>query len=71
MIYPLNAPFLAYFKRTEYLRRLAAAGGLVHFYPVGDELPEVFVGRHHKNLKARRLGLMGEGSDHVVGLIAR
>ena len=71
MIYPLNIPLLAYFKRTKYLRRFAPTSGLVHFYPVGDELPEVLVGCHHKNFKARRLRLMGEGSDHVVGLVAR
>ena len=71
MIYPLNIPLLAYFKRTKYLRRLAPAGGLVHFYPVGDELSEVLIGRHHKNFKTSRLSLMGKGSNHVVGLVAR
>jgi hypothetical protein len=71
LIHPLNTPFLAYFKRTKYLRRFAPPSGLVHFDLLGDKLSEVLVWRHHKNLKTSRLRLMGKGPYHVVGLVAR
>ena len=47
------------------------AAEAVHLDMLGDELGEVLVGRHHDNLvEARELGLVTEGADNVVGLVA-
>ncbi len=47
------------------------AAEAVHLNMLGDELGEVLVGRHHDDLvEARELGLVAEGADDVVGLIA-
>ena len=52
------------------LRVITLACRVVDFHTIGDELPEVFVGRHHVGVYAVVMRQMGKGAYHVVGLKA-
>ena len=71
LIHPLNAPLFADLGGPHHFGGLASAGRLVHLDSVGDKLPKILVRRHHEHLKAGLFGLVGQGSDHVVGLVTR
>ncbi len=65
----LQAPPSADLLRPEHLWWSTSSSGFVHQDLVRHQLPEILVRRDHVRGVAFLLGLLRQGSDHVIGLI--